>query len=352
MLQLLNFLLLIILLIFIFKNLPKKSAIIISCITLIFWYYNFNNELFTDSKNEFVDDILLKTFEQNKQLLQSHIKTTNQKLSIKEKINIPIYYINLDKNTDRKEFMETQLKNNNITNYHRISGVYGVNITDINGGTVDGINFKNENPDLTLPEIGCTLAHLKAIFTAYENNEENAIIMEDDCSLVLVPLWKNDLQTIINENIKKDWEIANLFTFSCQDQYIEKYDNYAFNYFSNCVGNGACVYVINRKGMKTLYDKFYNQKTKTYLVNSVADVQPFVNTKTYFINIPLFIPADDILPSTIHTHHQNFHTYFINNILVKYLYQIQDETFPKGNDEQAISEKVLITSPEYILKPF
>lgn len=305
--------------ILIFKQFNKKISIILSIIIIIIsfvWKTEYDN--FSDIKNENVDNVLYNQLKINREFLQNSIKNIKQEMPLKDKLNIPVYYINLDKSTDRKDFMEKQFKDIGITNYHRVPGVNGSNITDINiGNNLDGVNFINLNPNLSKSEVGCTLAHLKAIRTAYENNEEYALIMEDDCSLELLPFWKGDLKLIINNNIPKDWEIAQLFTFSCQN--IDKYKEYSFNNLPNCKGNSSCVYVINKKGMETILNNYYDKDKKVFIVTTVADIQPYQSTKTYFINIPLFIPLDDILPSTIHTSHQNFHVYSINNILIKYI---------------------------------
>ncbi len=44
-----------------------------------------------------------------------------------DKINFPIYYINLERNPNRKIFMEEQFKKFNITNYKRFNAVDGDN---------------------------------------------------------------------------------------------------------------------------------------------------------------------------------------------------------------------------------
>ena len=45
--------------------------------------------------------------------------------------SIPIYYINLERSKDRKEYMIEQFKDYKITNYRRIEGVDGKNIKKI-----------------------------------------------------------------------------------------------------------------------------------------------------------------------------------------------------------------------------
>ena len=318
---LLHFYLLLIILIFIFKYFDTNNRIIISLLILVSfsWYHNIDN--FSNVQNNYIDNEIVNNVIKNRDKLQSLIKT--YKKDRINKINIPIYYINLDKSIDRKEFMEKQFKDYNITDYKRVSGVYGKNITNTSESTVDGIKFKNHNPELSLSEIGCTLSHLKAIKLAFDNNEKMVVIMEDDCSLELMPLFDSDLKNIISQNIPKDWGIAQLFTLNCQK--VDKYDNYVFADLPQCKNHSSCAYVVNRKGMEIMLNKYYDKKTNTFLVYGPADLQLFDNTKTYFINIPLFIPADELLPSTIHLDHQNYHLNSINEVLIKYIYKIENQ---------------------------
>ena len=79
------------------------------------------------------------------------------------------YYINLDFSIKRKEFMEK--------NYENIIRIEAYN----------GKNLKKYN-DIILPkeceqtnnELACSLSHIKAIITAYNNNDNEALIFEDD----------------------------------------------------------------------------------------------------------------------------------------------------------------------------
>ena len=95
----------------------------------------------------------------------------------------PIYYLNLDGQPERREFMEEQFEYWEIDNYKRISAYDGRedDLSDI---------IKGRYPDMmTSGEIGCTTSHLKAIKEFYETGEPYAIIMEDDYSLDLIRFW-------------------------------------------------------------------------------------------------------------------------------------------------------------------
>ena len=69
----------------------------------------------------------------------------------------PIYYLNLDGQPERKEYMEEQFKYWEIENYTRISAYDGRedDLSDIITGRYPEM--------MSSSEIGCTTSHLKAI---------------------------------------------------------------------------------------------------------------------------------------------------------------------------------------------
>ena len=75
----------------------------------------------------------------------------------------PIYYINLDDQPERREFMENQFKYWEIENYTRVSAYDGRedDLSDI---------IKGRYPEMmSSGEIGCTTSHLKAIKQFYDS---------------------------------------------------------------------------------------------------------------------------------------------------------------------------------------
>ena len=96
----------------------------------------------------------------------------------------PIYYINLDDQPERAQYIEDQFKYWEIDNYTRISAYDGRrdDLSEI---------IKGRYPDnMTSGEIGCTTSHLKAIRYWYETSDSPyAMIAEDDLNLDLVKYW-------------------------------------------------------------------------------------------------------------------------------------------------------------------
>ena len=245
---------------------------------------------------------LKQNFEYNKNKLKIII---SQKII--NKINVPIYYINLDRSPQRKKFMEHQFEHYNITNYKRISGVDGKQLNNILKDNINGSSFTNNYPDLTKNEVGCLLSHLKAIKTAYNNNLQEVLILEDDCSLDLMFFWEDDkITSLLNKLNKPDWEIFQLYTGNCID----------FN-FKKCTLQtgkkdcwGCVAYLINRKGMEKIINfiktnnqneiilgKYFNNNL--FPTRGQSDVFLYQIAKTYYLDTPLFYTNNSNLQSTI-----------------------------------------------------
>ncbi len=198
-------------------------------------------------------------------------------------IDIPIYYINMDKSVDRNESMQEQFRVLGI-NGTRVPGVVGANIT------------KPFSKYMTLNEQGCTLAHLKAIRTAYDNGDKYALILEDDISLLLSPLWKQTLSSFIKNDAPKDWTIINMNPLRTN---IHPLSFIKFNALSPAWGAGA--YVINRKGMRAVLSKPISKMNNKPPNTAVADLVIYdINGSYENANYDrLFYLINTELPSTI-----------------------------------------------------
>ena len=260
---------------------------------------------FENNKQKFEDNsIIYDEFLLNKDNL-NHI-TNNSNLE--NKINIPIYYINLDRSIDRKNNVEYQFKKFKIKNYTRVSGIDGKNIKNNFKDIVQGISFINNYKDgLLNSEIGCILSHIKAIEQAYNGNCEEVLILEDDVSLDLMYFWNKNLSDTIKD-APNDWEIIQLYTNFCTDLTSKnKFSLYKYTDENKC--SCSVAYLINKKGMKnilnTVKDKYNNIVLGTYINNKLypvkghADIFLYFIAKTYYTNIPLFYPNILNLKSTI-----------------------------------------------------
>lgn len=186
---------------------------------------------------------------------------------------IPVYWINLDRRSDRRNEMIKQFQDLNITNHIRISGETG-----------------NSNPI-----INCCKSHFKAIKTAYLDGHNLVMIVEDDIILANYSIIFDLIKHLPN-----DWEC-----FQCHycDPNLIKYliDN---NNINNCLIQGylmscAC-YLINRKGMERMLKQFckdekyelnvtFTEKAEgeefVYrYINTYSILYPFLNTKEDFVS--------------------------------------------------------------------
>ena len=95
-----------------------------------------------------------------------------------------IYWLNLDADVERREYMEDQFEYWQVKNHTRISG-YDGREDDVS------CHLKGRIPDqVSQGELGCCMSHLKAIKEFYENSDdEYCIIAEDDISFELVQSW-------------------------------------------------------------------------------------------------------------------------------------------------------------------
>ena len=251
-----------------------------------------------------------------------------------DKIKMPVYYINLEKSTSRNDFIQTQLQKYGIQG-KRIGAIYGKDLV-FEGDTIQltddkTINFINTFTSTTPGVLGCTLSHIKAIYTAFKNNDKYALIIEDDASFALYPYWPIDLHKIMEE-APKDWNIINLFS-----------DKITKNKYFTCTETNTCpgtvAYIINRKGMENvLFDVLkynliklpvYSEWTKTSHLASDFLIY-YKSGKTYFYNrYPTIIPfnGDHLLDSTIHNSHTDSHVKLSLKAIKKYLIETKDGTF-------------------------
>jgi GR25 family glycosyltransferase involved in LPS biosynthesis len=196
---------------------------------------------------------------------------------------INIYYINLERALDRKINMENRYKN-----IKRIEAYDGNNIKKYND-----IILK-DNYGESWNEIGCSLSHVKAIKKAYENNDKEAIILEDDMSDEYKDKWELQIDEIVELSKNNNVESINLHCVNPKEisrmiNIKAKFSKWNWHKWSN----GA--YYINRNGMKKILD-FYirdnkidfknNKKIVDYKADSGA-LLPLINSYVY--TKPLFI---------------------------------------------------------------
>jgi GR25 family glycosyltransferase involved in LPS biosynthesis len=207
----------------------------------------------------------------------------------------PVYYINLDDQPERREFMESQFKYWEIENYTRISAYDGRN-DDL------GDIIKGKYPDnVTTAEIGCLTSHLKAIKYWYDNSDSPyAIFMEDDC-LIISNYWNFTWQEFLSR-VPYSWDGLQLSLIVTGDIHVTIH-KHQMNEFST-----AC-YAITRRYAKKLID--LHCRDGKYKLDQ--DIRPRAVADDVLYNagvvfsVPLFL-YNLKLGSTIHEDHvETFH---------------------------------------------
>jgi GR25 family glycosyltransferase involved in LPS biosynthesis len=193
-------------------------------------------------------------------------------------INV-IYWINLDRSTERRNNMENIFADGSFDNIEKIRFPA---IDGKNENLVDSI-LDVPKKSISYVEYACLLSHLEAIHTFLNSDYENALIMEDDVTLDFKKYWKKDLKEII-DNAPMDWEII-MLTYISNKIPEEEYIFNRNEYWS------AMAYIINKKGAKRLIENTYidNKYKIDPSINNESDQYIFQKINTYVYKYPYFI---------------------------------------------------------------
>ena len=202
-----------------------------------------------------------------------------------------IYWLNLDADVHRREYMENQFKYWEIENHTRISG-YDAREDDASE------HLKGRIPDnVSQAELGCCMSHLKAIKQFYEESDDDyCMILEDDVDFDTVRFWNFTWKEFIGL-APYDWDCLQLTTICTGDIHVKLHLKFV-NDFS------AAVYLITRHhAAKIIKNHVRGDKYKLdngVKPRAVSEDVILETGKTY--TIPLFL-YNLSLGSTIHSEH-------------------------------------------------
>lgn len=197
--------------------------------------------------------------------------------TIKEKVrHMPhVYYFNLDHETDRKEYMESQLDR------------YGINYTRISQSKYlskeyDSWRYKLDNPCLfdvhevyekgslnRINHVASFITHLELFYDWYHNtNEDRLIIMEDDYDLSLIEQWHFTWKYLL-DNLPYDWD-------ALQFSFETSHDIHFFLHPRFWYDSGFGAMMLSRSYVNKLLNMFYDKsnRLKTDHRNSIHPDAP------------------------------------------------------------------------------
>lgn len=182
-----------------------------------------------------------------------------------------IYVINLDKDKEKLKTIKNKLTKVTNKSFTRISAIYG---KDVDSETKKNITNTFCNYFCTDTMIGCSLSHMKTWKKIVENNDDYALILEDDATFEKD--FNTKLTNVITELNEKDpnWDILylNCYGFCDKDNdynftsrliypFVKKIEN---NYFKTNDAQHFFVperplstgcYIISKRGAKVLSER-------------------------------------------------------------------------------------------------
>ena len=204
----------------------------------------------------------------------------------------PIYYLNLDGQPERRQYMEDQFKYWEVTNYERISAYDGRDGRDL------GSILKGRYPDMmSSGEVGCVTSHLKALKYFLENSDAPcALIMEDDCDISTVKYWPFIWKHFFCK-VPYDYDVVQLAVINPAQVHLKMHRRFVNDFSTAC-------YMITRHHAQKLIN-LHVRGDKYKLDNgvkprAVADDLIYNSGNTFAI--PLFLYKIE-LGSSIHDEH-------------------------------------------------
>jgi len=165
-----------------------------------------------------------------------------------------VYYFNMDEETDRREYMETQFNKYDIK-YTRISGnrFKSSNVKEWIDVFKDGETLLENNNSSSL--LGNFANHILFLKEWYEtSNEQMIILMEDDYDLSLIDYWHFDWEYLMSR-LPFDWDTVQLGYehFERIEFYLSHKDYRSFNFGPT---------LINKNHIKKILDLYLDNNDK------------------------------------------------------------------------------------------
>jgi glycosyl transferase family 25 len=226
-----------------------------------------------------------------------------------EKFIMKIYIINVEKMTERLEKIILEFKKYNFTNYVIVKA-YDSNIiseSEIKKNYSEEKALKN-NRKLSYGEICCSLSHQKAYQQIIEQNENFAIVIEDDCVINenLINLANN-----FTNNYNKNFDIVLLSYYSSN---LNLTKNSTFDVDNKYVCNNSAVFFKN-EFIDIHTFKAYKLHEKSFSIDFIHGSHCYLISKNgckkiLNYNFPVFLESDNVW-----NHNYSLNLYAVNPLI-------------------------------------
>lgn len=270
---------------------PVIVAVGTCIITIIVMYLVTHRYMYMESieNNRVVAGILRRN--------RAMIETEDSKMKHMEDTNLPIYYVNLDQDTERRMFIESHLSEKGFANVHRVPAIYGKEYLKTHDNPFGHQWFRKT---LTPGEVGCGLSHFKAIEQIWNASLPYALVVEDDTRFDTIHLWKHSL-THWATTAPSGWttiQVAHSDTRG--DAHEPKVGEH----------NGAistAAYLISREGCRKIMELV--KDLSKYRGSNMIDfvLYTFDGANPYVLHPPHAYSPSDEHESTIHREHEYYH---------------------------------------------
>eukprot|EP00934_Nitzschia_sp_Nitz4_P005387 Nitzschia sp. Nitz4//scaffold210_size37948//3826//5925//NITZ4_007686-RA/size37948-processed-gene-0.46-mRNA-1//-1//CDS//3329541918//5377//frame0 len=181
----------------------------------------------------------------------------------------PVYWINLDRSTDRRDYMSKMFSRHGINDHYRVSAVdveQTKSLLEEGNRVIFHPNVSMDEKDgkpsyvkhainiYEYPEAACLLSHLKTIHLAYKNNHDQVLVLEDDA--LLSPGFLTRLTSYMQE-APSDWRILQ---FATNNKNVVKQGIHLLDPFVTWQPYhwSTRAYLINREGMAVIVNKTHS----------------------------------------------------------------------------------------------
>lgn len=243
---------------------------------------------------------------------------------IKDVINMPVYFINLESAVGRRFVFEKEF---GCLNLSRIVGVEYVNENSIAkfiendldaiagdigiSGTWDGKSFLRQNRTSSFyGALGCTLSHLVIALEVHKLGYEKVLVLEDDASSELFPFWYGNIDGWLSA-LSTGWSALQLSAIGLLPFWNHVFDQSRSQYrrqsiFHDTWYSSTTAYVLSAKGASELISTFYNEKTKKFNLSPLKCINADLCLTRHFLHPyvkmpPYFIPHLRLKSSITHT---------------------------------------------------